>query len=173
MTLCRPGVDEQDAYFLRYIELVPEGSLIDILESQMAEMHEVFGMVDADQAERLHPPYTWTLKQVLGHLIDGERVFGYRMHRIATGDGVAVPGFDENHWVAAMDFSQVSLSALLDEWISLRQGNLALAQRLQPGQWLSRGQSSGKELSARSIAFILAGHIAHHLKIVRQRLQSK
>lgn len=170
MTLTRPAASEHAEYFSGYIRLVPEGDLLEILERQIGEMHEVFGMLSSDQSTVLHPPYTWTLRQVVGHLIDGERVFGYRLHRFATGDGVEAAGFDENFWVQAMDYEGVGLGLLLDEWISLRQGNLALAWRLRADQWMRMGISSGKPISVRAIGYILAGHICHHLQIVRGRL---
>ncbi len=170
MTLIRPAATEHADYFSGYVRLVPAGDLLEILEQQISEMHEVFGMLSGDQANVLHPPYTWTLKQVLGHLIDGERVFGYRMHRFATGDGVEAAGFDENYWVAAMDYGGVGVGVLLDEWISLRQGNIALAMRIKPDQWLREGISAGKPITVRAIGYILAGHILHHLRIVRGRL---
>jgi hypothetical protein len=173
MSTTRPESAEYAEFFAGYIALVPAGDLMETLENQLAEMHEVFGGLTSEHSEVLHPPYTWSLKQVLGHLIDGERVFGYRIHRFATGDGVSVPGFDENLWVSSMSFSGVSADVLLDEWMALRQGNMALLQRLRADQWLRRGEAGGKPISVRALAFILAGHILHHLRIVRLRLGPK
>ncbi|HMP79697.1 MAG TPA: DinB family protein, partial [Pirellulaceae bacterium] len=123
-----------------------------------------------DTANSVHPPFTWSIKQVVGHLIDCERVFGYRAARFAAGDDTPLPSFDENLMVAEMDYQQVPLPELIDEWRDLRRANLRFYQRLSPQHWERRGDSAGNALSVRAIGFILVGHTIHHLKIIRQRL---
>lgn len=165
-----PAADEHHEYYSTYIRLVPQGDLVEVLEKQVAGIHDVFDNVSAEDASCLHSPYTWTIKQVVGHLIDCERIFGNRLHRFASGDEQPLPGMDQNPYVAYNDYETPSLSSLVDELEFCRRANVLLLRRIKPDAWNNRGVADGNPISVRALAYILAGHIIYHLKIVRKRL---
>ncbi len=169
-TAARPGPAEFGPFFANYIERVPPGDIIELMDEQISEVCELASQLSDQAANQLHPPYTWTIKQVYGHLIDCERVFGYRAARFAAGDQTPLASFDENRMVAEMEYTSVGLECLTEEWRSLRRANLLFFRRLTSEQWRRRGISSNNELSVRAVAFILVGHAIHHLSIIRQRL---
>ncbi|MFT7631177.1 MAG: hypothetical protein ACI87E_002213 [Mariniblastus sp.] len=166
----RPSPQEYLDYFEAYISLVGEGNIIEILESQVSTIRAELDELDAESASVLHPPYTWTIKQVIGHCVDTERIFGYRACRFAAADGTALPGFDQDAFVNNTDYTRVDLPDLIDELEYLRRGNVAMFKRQTPESWLRQGAGDGKSMSVRAAAYIMAGHITHHLKIIQERL---
>ena len=119
---------------------------------------------------QLHDPYTWTIRQVIGHLIDAERVFAYRALRFAMGDATPLPGFDQDAYVAAADYSQVPLQNLAEEMFMLRQANLGMFLRFSDKGWASSGEADGKSMSVRALAYVMVGHVRHHLRIIEKRV---
>ncbi|HQR06877.1 MAG TPA: DinB family protein [Gemmatales bacterium] len=165
-----PGIDEYFEYYHNYIKQVPDGDYHSLLVGQIAELRSVLGDVNENDAMKLHSPYTWTLKQVIGHLIDGERIFADRLHRFASGDFQELPGMDQDPYIINHDYLSPTLSALLEELIHLRQANVLLLRRIKPEAWDHRGVASNHPVTVRALAYILVGHINHHLTIVRKRL---
>ncbi len=170
-TIARPAADEYRDYYGTYIDRVPDGDLLELLDAQTDELHEVLDGVTDQQANTLHEPYTWTIKQVVGHLIDCERIFGSRLHRFASGDLTPLPGMDQNPYIDNNDYQSPTLTSLVKELECCRYANLLLLQRIRPEAWDLSGQADGHAITVRALAWILAGHIIHHLEIVRQRLQ--
>ena len=166
----RPEPTEFDSYFAGYISLVEGDDPMPQLAAQPGELHEVLDGVSADESLIHHAPYTWSLRQVLGHCIDTERVFGYRICRIAANDTTPLPGFDQDAFIANVDFDQVSLPDLIDEFEWMRRSHLRMLKRIPAENWTRSGTASGGPLSVRAGAFILAGHLRHHLNIIRKRL---
>jgi uncharacterized damage-inducible protein DinB len=166
----RPGEEEYFEYYGAYIALVPDADCLKLLESQIAELREFFADLSDSDAETVHAPYTWTIKQVVGHLIDTERVFADRLHRISSGESQPQPAFDQNPYVDNQDYHSPSLKSLVDELIYCRQANLLMVRRVRPEAWNRRGVASGHSISVRALAWILIGHIIHHLAILRKRL---
>ena len=166
----RPEPSEHALYFGNYISLVPNRPLLDQMNDQIAEVKRVFAPVAEARSNQIDAPYTWSLKQVLGHVIDGERVFSYRALRIGSGDLTPLPGFDQDAMVAGMDYTQVAFDELLDEWIHLRKSIVAMFSRFDERALQHIGSSDGKPVSARAIAYIIVGHTIHHLEIARKRL---
>lgn len=165
-----PDATESAEFYHRYISLVPVGDLMAELRDQTGRLELLFQDRDDSEAEVLHPPYTWTLKQVLGHLIDCERTFGERLHRFAVGDEQPMPGIDENRYVAQMDYDTPSAASLVQEWCLCRRANVLLIERLAPEQWDRVGVASDCRFTVRSVVYILAGHYLHHEQIIRKRL---
>ena len=163
---------EYQPYYEPYIGLVNETDILDALHSQPEELNGVLMGLSNEQACKLHAPYTWSIKQVLGHCIDNERVFGYRVSRFASGDETELPGYEQNEYVANMDYENCSLSKLQDEFIALRNSNQLFLSRLADGCWDRSGTCDGKRITVRAIAFLLVGHLRHHLNIVQKRLTS-
>lgn len=165
-----PQPDEYFEYYSKYIDRVPAGDIRELMEQQIDELRGLLGGVPEADASMPHPPYTWTLKQVLGHLIDAERIFAERLHHFAMGDLQPLPGMNQEDYVARADYASPSLGALLEELLLLRRANALLLRRLQPADWSQRGVASGHAVTVRALAWMLVGHIEHHLVIVRQRL---
>lgn len=165
-----PGPDEAFEFYSTYIRLVPPGNLIDMAQSQITEVKNSFQLVADDVASFIHKPYTWTIKQVVGHMIDTERVFANRLHRFACGDLQPLPGMDQEPYVAHCDYESPLLVALVEELCCLRQANVYLMRRLTPDQWNHRGIASGHSVTVRALGFMLVGHVTYHLQIIAKRL---
>ena len=166
----RPAADEYAAFYDTYVSKVTETDIVAALEQQIADGRTLFDAIPDDQTNILHDPYTWTIKQVMGHMNDAERVFGYRICRFACRDETPVPGFAENHYVDAMDYDSIELKPLIDEWEHLRRANLAFIKRIAPGAWDVKGSADGNPISVRALAYCLVGHFRHHQLIVKKRV---
>jgi hypothetical protein len=166
----RPDPTEYAAAYRGYIDLVPEADVVRVLDVQAGEPPALLGGASEEVAETRHPPYTWSLKEVVGHLTDCERIFGIRALRFARADSAPLPGFDEGLYVRSGNFDASPLGELLDEWSAVRRSHLHLFRRLDPAAWDRRGIANANEVSVRALAYIIAGHTRHHLAIVRSRL---
>lgn len=170
MTTTRPTADEHDEYYSAYTGRVPEGRITDLMDSQIAEFRAVLDRVSESDAGVLHDPYTWTIKQVVGHMIDVERVFSYRALRWASGDHRPIIGMDQNPWVDNTDYETPSLASLVDELELCRRANICLFRRLKETAWDERGEADGNVMTVRAAAYCLVGHISHHLEIIATRV---
>ncbi len=168
--MTRPGPDEHGAFYKDYIGLVVGGDVFAALRSGLAEMLGILGGLSDDQARDHHPPYTWSIKDVVGHLIDCERINAYRALRIARGDATALPGFDESDYVKSSGSDARALADLIEEYELVRRCTLALLASLPDEAWDRRGRANDSPLSVRALAFIVAGHERHHALILRKRL---
>jgi hypothetical protein len=166
----RPAPTEYAAYYDRYISLVPEADVLPVLRAEMANTTAFLRCVPAADETKLHAPYTWTFRQVIGHLIDGERIFAYRAVRFARGDTTPLPGFDENPYVTAGEFDRIPLAELAAEFEAVRRSTLYLFEHLPASAWDRRGVASVGEVSVRGLAYIIAGHERHHVGILQKRL---
>ena len=166
----RPAPSDHAVYHVKYVSLVPGDDPIAAMRSGMAETLGLLRGLPDDVAMTKHPPYTWSIKEVVGHLIDCERVFGYRALRIARGDSTPLAGFEENDYVAEGGFDARSLDDLLTEYEALRRSHLAFFAGLPESAWERRGVANGSEVTVRAVAFILAGHERHHGAVLRKRL---
>jgi hypothetical protein len=153
-----------------YVALVPEDDIMTVLEEQLAELLALLRPVSEDQGNVRHPPYTWSIKEVVGHLTDGERIFGCRALRFARGDATPLPGFDENTYARAGNFDRCRLGELVEEFEFVRRSHLWLFRHLPEAAWMRIGEANGSAVSVRALAFILAGHVRHHTAILRRRL---
>jgi hypothetical protein len=111
----------------------------------------------------------WSIREVVGHVIDAERVFGYRALCIARGETASLPSFDENEYVANASFDHCTLEELLEEFVQVREGHLAFFRHLSKEAWTRSGVANASPVSVRALAFILAGHPRHHLAVLRER----
>jgi hypothetical protein len=166
----RPNSGDYVPDFERYINLVPAGDIAAFLDDQLKRTQTIFKPLSEAQSLVLHAPYTWTLKQVLGHVIDGERVFGYRALRLARHDPTPLPGFDEHVFMESADFNAWPIAEQLEEFSALRRSHVLLFQHLSPAAWDWRGTVLGQPATCRALAFVMAGHMEHHLAIVKKRL---
>ena len=166
----QPKPDEYAAFYAGYENLVPEENVISVLQMQWQNATEFWRTIPESAATLVHQPYTWNIRQVLDHLTDGERIFGYRLLRIARGDATALPGFDEHFYASASEESAAPLTDIADMFAALRQANILLLKNLPEAAWSRVGTMSGTVVSVRALAFILAGHVRHHDAILRKRL---
>ncbi len=167
---CRPEPDEAADFYWTYIRLVPPGDILEISRRQITQLQTLLADIPEDVAMRLHPPYTWTIKQVVGHLIDTERVFASRLHRFACGDLQPLPSMQHDSYVANSDYANPALTDLLAELIHCRQANTLLLERIAPVSWDHRGVASGSEVTVRALAYMMVGHIVYHAQVIGQRL---
>lgn len=169
-SLAPPSPDEYHEYYEQYVSKADKNNFLQSFEAQPQELHEVLGDLDAGEDSRLHEPYTWTLKQVMGHLIDCERVFSNRLFRIAVGDKTPIPGIEQNSYVSNIDYEPTTMHDLLDEFEHLRAANVLLVKRLSPESLSRMGTASDNAVSAKANLYILAGHVVYHLDIIKRRL---
>lgn len=165
----RPLPGEYPPYQIAYIGKVPEGDVVNMLTEQIAEVLTLLRPLTEAKAESAYAPGKWSIKEVIGHCSDAERVFAYRATRIARADETPLPGFDENAWVPPARFGERSLASLLDEWVAVRASSVALFGGLPPEATARLGTASGNPVSVRALAFVIHGHVAHHLGILRER----
>jgi len=166
----RPGLGEFADYAQADIDAVPGDDAVLALVSGAATVLALLAPLDeATVSGRSYAPGKWTLKEVLGHLADDERIFAYRALCVARGDPRELPGFDENAYIASAGFEQRAWSDLVAEYRSVREATLTLLGGLPPEAWLRRGTVNGYRASARGLAFHIAGHELHHLRVLRER----
>ena len=166
----RPDPSEYAPYYEKYIALVPETDALKAMKSAAETEVGFLSNVSESNAAVCHPPYTWTIKQVVGHLTDSERVFGYRALRFARGDSTPLPGFDENAYAKAIRLDDIPLGDLLAEFLSLRRSHVAFFEHLSDEAWQRRGTANNAAVTVRALAYILVGHERHHASILRKRL---
>jgi uncharacterized damage-inducible protein DinB len=164
-----PDTSEYAPYYGRYISLVGPGEIIGTLESQAAEMRNILDKLSEQDGSLRYAPGKWTIKQMFGHMIDTERIFAYRALRISRGDQTPIEGFEQDGYVDNGPFEHCALSELAQEYSSVRNSTLHLFRNLQPADWKRRGTASGKEVSVRALAYMIAGHELHHRNILREK----
>ncbi len=169
-TPSRPEPGEYAAAYEPYIRLVPAGDILTLLEQQIEDSLGLLRDVPESEAERRHAPYTWSIKEVVGHLIDSERIFGIRALRFARQDRAELPGFDENQYVQNARFDARTLVSLVQEFELARRSHLLLFRGLDGEAWLRSGVANGQSVTVRALTYIIAGHERHHAAILRQRL---
>lgn len=165
----RPDESEYGAPYRRYVDLVPEADIVSALDLQAAVIERWPARVAHERETSAYAAGKWTPRQVVGHLSDVERVFCYRALRISRRDGTPLPGFDQNPYVANSEYANVPLQMLVAELVALRRANLPLFRRLDQASWSASGEASGMAVSVRAIAYIMVGHVRHHVNVLRQR----
>lgn len=164
-----PAPDEYAPFYAGYVTLARKSDPLELLEEQLSTLRDMCAGMTDEQALSRYAPGKWSIKEVLGHLADTERVFSYRLFRISRGDATPLSGFDQDSYVAEAHADQRSLSALLEEFLSARMSTLRMAQGLSAAEWSRRGTANNVPVSARALAHIAAGHVAHHVDILRDR----
>jgi hypothetical protein len=165
----RPDASEHQPYYRKYVDLVPDGDLVQTLRAQLDETLALVGGVPEGRGGHRYAPGKWSIREVLGHVIDTERVFAYRALRIARGDATPMEGFDENAYAAASDADARTLADLAEELRHVRLGNVAFFRALGDEALARRGTANGAEVTVRALAWILAGHELHHRALLRER----
>lgn len=165
----RPNVTEYAPYYQRYIDLVTTDDIFSFFKQQADEIVTLFTNLSEDQASFRYAEGKWTIKEVLAHIVDSERIFGYRVLAISRGEKNPLPGFAENDYVRNGKYENRSLKSLLAEYSHLSLANLELFKSLDEEMLSQKGTASGKEVTARAILFVTIGHEKHHLEIIKSR----
>ena len=165
----RPAADEHAPYYGKYIDRVPDGDIETVLEEQIGDTLALLRSLSEEDGGRAYAEGKWTVKEVVGHVSDAERIFSYRLLRAARGDATPLPGFDENAFTPAGRFNERTLASLVDELAAVRAATLALVRGLSADAWDRRGVASGHGFSVRAAAYIIAGHERHHAGLIRER----
>ena len=170
MTLIgQPETTEYAPYYERYVALVRAGDILSTLDEQKRVFRQALSGLPVERAGFRYAPDKWTIREVVGHCTDAERVFSYRALCFARGENAPLPAFDENQYTRQSGHDSVPLPNLLEEFESVREATLFQLRHLPNGAWGRTGVASGKPVSVRALAHIMAGHVAHHLAILRER----
>jgi uncharacterized damage-inducible protein DinB len=168
--MARPTSDEHNPYYSKYIALVPDDnlSIAGILADQHHDTVDLLRKAKS-KGDHAYAPGKWTVKQVIGHVSDSERVFAYRALRFARGDETALPGFDQDTFMAGSNFQSRTMEDVLEELWSVRAATLSLAKSLPESALSKRGTASGSPVTVRALLYIIAGHERHHVGILKER----
>lgn len=165
----RPETGEFDPYYANYIKRVPDGDVASLLEGQIRETAAALRSLPAGRATYRYADGKWTIAEVVGHMIDVERIFNYRVLRIARADPTPIEGFDEDAYIAPAEFDRRALAELIEDFETARRATLALVRGLPAAAWTRVGTANGKRISVRALVYIIAGHERHHLATLRER----
>ena len=165
----RPHSSEYPPFYNTYVSVVPEGDVLSILRDGGRELHDAIMAVPEQRGGFRYAEGKWSIREVVGHIIDAERIFSYRALRFARGDAAPLAGFDENDYVRAAGSDQRTLASLGQELGVVRESTLQLFQSLPADAWVRRGNASGKDISVRALAYVIAGHAAYHLRLLHER----
>jgi hypothetical protein len=164
-----PLPKEYPAYFGNYIKLVETNDIIKLLDEQVVDIQELLSNVEEEQEDFAYEPGKWTIKEVIGHIIDTERIMAYRALRFARKDKTALAGFDENNYVANANFGKRTLYDLAHEFALLRESNIALFKHFDTEMLDQIGIANDNGVSVRSLLYMIAGHAAHHVNVLKTR----
>jgi hypothetical protein len=168
----RPGADEYAPSFEDYVaRIADDEDIVAVLSGQLDEVLAWFDRVPEPRGDYRYAPGKWSIKEVLGHLSDSERVFAYRALSIGRGDPTPLPGFDEQVYVPEQRAGERTLADLTAEWGHVRQATVALLRSLPAAGWHRRGIANNQPVSVRALAYVIAGHVRHHLETLQTRYE--
>jgi hypothetical protein len=168
----RPGATEHAPYYAKYIGRVPDGDLLELLRAQVMDTSALLRGVSDEQANFAYAPGKWTIKEVVGHITDVERVMSYRALRFARNDLTPLPGFDETAWGTNGNFAARTLDDLVEELQIVRAATIQFAKHLSDEALARVGTANGTPASVRALLYIIAGHERHHAELLRERYLS-
>lgn len=163
----RPEKNEYAEFYAGYVSLVEETDIIEALQDQPTELRNLLAGISPEKENYRYAENKWSIRELLGHIVDGERVFSYRALRISRGDETPLAGFEENSYVANSNFPEIKIADLLEEFSTLRQANVFLFKNLTEEMWNQIGTASDAKVSVRALAYISVGHVRHHAKILK------
>ena len=172
-TIPRPTPGEYAPYHATYVAMVPDGDVLATLKKQHGETLRMLARIGEKKSQHRYAPGKWSIREVIGHMIDAERVFTYRALTFARADRNQLPGFDENMWASSSNAGSRTLKSLVDELKSVRAATLALFRGFNEEQLARTGVASGQQVSVRGLVYVTTGHERHHAKILRERYLTK
>jgi uncharacterized damage-inducible protein DinB len=165
----RPDPSEFFEYYGHYVDLVPDGDVFVTLAAQMQQTLDVLAGVDPELANYRYAPEKWSVKEVIGHVIDAERVFGYRALHFARRDPAPLPSMEQEDWARASNAANRSIQSLAGEFELVRRSHIALFKSLDEESSTLRGTASGYEFTVRTFPYLMAGHEIHHRQVLLER----
>jgi uncharacterized damage-inducible protein DinB len=168
----RPATTEYDPYYERYISLVPDDDIVQTLSAQLEETLKVLGSISESQAGYRYAPDKWSIKEVIGHVVDSERIFAYRALRFARNDHTPIEGYDQDEFARYGGFDQRTLADLAAELEYVRRANIVLFSSFNEAVLERHGMANQVEVSVRALLYILAGHERHHMSVLKTRYLS-
>jgi len=164
-----PQASEYNPYYSRYLALVQGTDLTDVLDTQMGDSLQFLRGITEEKSLRRYEPGKWSIKEVLGHLIDAERIFSYRALRFARNDQTPLPGFDQDPYVAAAGFDSRPWNGLVDEFEQVRRATISFFRGLSPEAATRSGKANDSVMSVRAAGYVIAGHELHHMHVLRDK----
>jgi hypothetical protein len=165
----RPAAGEFLPYYERYISLVPAGDVLTTLSAQMSDTQALLLGLPASMSTYRYAPDKWSVNELIGHVIDSERIFAARALRFARNDPTPLPGFEQDDYVRNSKFDAYPIAELATELDTVRRSTVFLFQHLDEAAWMRRGIANNAEVSVRALAYIIAGHELHHREILHAR----
>lgn len=168
LTISRPTPSEYAPYYDRYISLISENDILTTLDSQRRQMMLLLSGRDEADGDYRYAPDKWSVKEVLGHVCDTERIFAYRALRISRGDRTPIEGFEQDDYVRNGPFAKHPIAEVIEDYIAVRRATMTLLRNLDEEAWNRRGIANKNEISTRAMAYLIAGHELHHRRILEQ-----
>jgi DinB superfamily len=165
----RPDSTEYGSWYAGYVSLVPEDDVLSAIEKQSSETQKLLASLDDAKAAHRYADGKWSVREVIGHITDAERVFGYRALCISRGEQQSLPGFDEKEYMATSNFDSWKVGDLAELYALGRRANIVMFRNLPDEAWSRRGTASNNPVSVNALAYIIVGHERHHLKVLRER----
>jgi uncharacterized damage-inducible protein DinB len=165
----RPESEEFPEYYKSYIDLVENANIIKEMNNQVMDIQALISEIPEEKENYAYAEGKWTIKEILGHIIDSERIFAYRAMRFARRDKTALPGYDENMFAANANFNKQSLYSLAHEFAIVREANLTLFKTFDEETFDLIGNANGKDVSVRAILYMIVGHATHHMNVIKTR----
>jgi hypothetical protein len=170
LSIPRPALGDYAQGVGGYIQAAPDlADAMKLLTMQRDTVRQRLGGVPAAKASFRYADGKWSVREVVGHMSDAERVFQYRMMRIGRGDETPLSGFEENNYVPAGQFESRAMEDVLEEWVAVRNATIALVRGLPPAAWKRAGTANGKRVTTAALAYITYGHVEHHLRLFTER----
>jgi hypothetical protein len=165
----KPDSADYAPFYEKYVTLIPDMDVVQVLEAQLLQTAQLLAGCSERDGNFRYAPEKWSVKEVIGHLSDTERIFTYRALRIARGDATPLSGFEQDDYVRESGAGRRELHDLAEEFAAVRTSSIALYRSLKEESWKRRGSANKNEVTVRALAFISAGHEAHHRKILEER----
>ncbi|HEV8140633.1 MAG TPA: DinB family protein [Pyrinomonadaceae bacterium] len=167
--MSRPLENEYAPYYQNYVSQAPEEDILPAMRSQVDALDVLLDRVAPDRETYRYAEGKWSIRELVGHLIDGERMFGYRVLCIARGETQNLPGFDQDQYMLTAPFDRIDLADLLSEFRLVRLSNIAMLRTLDEAAWMRMGTANDSAVSVRALVYIMVGHVRHHMNVLRER----
>lgn len=173
LSIARPQPGEYAPYYDRYISLISGNDILGTLDAQRRQTLILLSGRDEADGDFRYSSDKWSAKEVVGHVCDAERIFAYRMLRIARGDRTPIEGFEQDDYVRHAPFAKIAFAEVIEDYIAVRRATLTLLRNLDDQAWMRRGTASKNEVSVRALAYLTAGHELHHRRILEEKYFAK
>jgi hypothetical protein len=168
----KPAPTEYAEYYGKYVSLVPESDIVQAMKAEGVQTVELLRGLTEEQGNYAYAEGKWTIKELIGHINDTERIFAYRLLRFARNDSTPLEGFDQDPYVLASNYNALSLTDVVDEFAAIRQVTLATLKNLDAEAWTRAGIASDNSVTVRALAYIMLGHERHHVAILKEKYLS-